>query len=253
MSAPIASPNIRVLSYNIHKGFTLGNLNFVLHEIRQSLREINPDVLCLQEVSGDNQNHRNRFKTYPLDSQFEFLAEQVWPHFAYGKNAVYQHGHHGNAILSRYPIAKWDNLDLSTNRFESRGLLHANIQVPGNGSFHVLTTHLNLLEGGRRRQLDKICGYLSNVLAVDSSAIFAGDFNDWREVVGKYLHEKIGFDEAFLRLAGKHPKTFPAFFPRLGLDRIFYKNLNPVSADVLGGGRWKNLSDHLPLLAEFSF
>ncbi len=39
-----------------------------------------------------------------LDSQFAFLADEIWPHFAYGKNAIYSAGHHGNAILSKHPI-----------------------------------------------------------------------------------------------------------------------------------------------------
>jgi endonuclease/exonuclease/phosphatase family metal-dependent hydrolase len=42
----------------------------------------------------------------------------------YGLNAAYEHGHHGNAVLTRHPIIEWCNRDLSVNRFESRGLLH---------------------------------------------------------------------------------------------------------------------------------
>ena len=50
----------------------------------------------------------------PTDAttQFEFLADSIWSHYAYGKNAIYQHGHHGNAILSELPFAISNNVDV---------------------------------------------------------------------------------------------------------------------------------------------
>ena len=55
--------------------------------------------------------------------QHDFLAEGVWPNTAYGGNAIYDHGHHGNAILSRFPILSSHNQDISELRFERRGML----------------------------------------------------------------------------------------------------------------------------------
>ncbi len=245
------SQSLRVLSYNIHKGFNFGNRKFLLNEMRASIRELQPDLVCLQEVSGENIRHKKNLKEYPLESQFEYLADEVWPHFAYGKNAVYQHGHHGNAILSRFPIARWENIDMSTNRFEARGLLHAEISLPNQSKLHVLTTHLNLLEGGRTLQLAKMCEHLKKKLDPSDQVILAGDFNDWLETVGSRLKSELNFEEAFLKLEGKHPKTFPSFLPKLSLDRIYFRHLQLSEVSVLSGGHWKNLSDHLPLTALF--
>jgi hypothetical protein len=61
--------------------------------------------------------------------QHEFIADSVWHEVAYGKNAVSHHGHHGNAVLSRYPIIAHENLDISAHAFESRGLLHCTIRL----------------------------------------------------------------------------------------------------------------------------
>jgi endonuclease/exonuclease/phosphatase family metal-dependent hydrolase len=44
---------------------------------------------------------------------------------------VYDHGHHGNAILSRFPILHEHNQDVTHLRFEKRGLLHCALEVPG--------------------------------------------------------------------------------------------------------------------------
>src|SRR5690349_17254196 len=95
---------LRVLSYNIHKGFGPGNIKFILKKIKEALRSIHPDLVFLQEVLGHHEIHQKNIKGWPEQSQFEFLAHELWPHFAYGRNAVYTNGHHGNAILSKHPI-----------------------------------------------------------------------------------------------------------------------------------------------------
>src|ERR1035437_7619962 len=103
---------LTIATYNIHKGFSHFNRRMVLHELRERLRELNADIVFLQEVQGENTGDAQRHDGYPVLPQHEFLAEQVWPHHVYGKNAVYDDGHHGNGILSRYPIVRWDNQDV---------------------------------------------------------------------------------------------------------------------------------------------
>ena len=53
----------------------------------------------------------------------------MWREVAYGRNATYRHGHHGNAVLSRYPIVAQENEDISAHAFENRGLLHCEIKL----------------------------------------------------------------------------------------------------------------------------
>ncbi len=100
---------MRILSYNIHKGFSIGNRDFILNDIKQALRDLNADILFLQEVLGDHNDQKCKIPNWQTAIQFEYLADSVWPHFAYGKNAIYPEGHHGNAILSKFPITDWSN------------------------------------------------------------------------------------------------------------------------------------------------
>ena len=113
---------IKILTYNIHKGFNASNRRFVLHEMKDALREINADIVFLQEIQGEHRHKQNRISDWPDTSQFEFLADQVWQHHAYGKNAIYKSGHHGNAILSKYPFVEWENINVSLMKNASRSL-----------------------------------------------------------------------------------------------------------------------------------
>ena len=97
---------IKVLTYNIHKGFDRYNRDFVLHKMRDQLRDAEVDVVLLQEIQGRHYRHETGISTWPEVTQFEFLADSIWPHYAYGKNAIYEKGHHGNAILSKFIIIK---------------------------------------------------------------------------------------------------------------------------------------------------
>src|SRR2546427_10468225 len=110
--------NLHVSTYNIHKGFSQFNRRMMIHELRDHLQVLGADIIFLQEVQGLHSRHAARFEDWPDEPQYEFLADQVWPEFAYGRNAVYDHGHHGNAILSRYPIVRAENQDVSHHALE---------------------------------------------------------------------------------------------------------------------------------------
>jgi endonuclease/exonuclease/phosphatase family metal-dependent hydrolase len=92
-----------------------------------------------------------------IDSQFEFLSDTLWPHFSYAQNALYDHGHHGNLILSKFPIENWENINLSTNPFEQRGMLVCKIKLPHlpDKSFYAACLHLDLLHKGRTSNMKK--------------------------------------------------------------------------------------------------
>ncbi len=238
---------LRILSYNIHKGFTITNQDFILAMIRVALRELDADILFLQEVLGDHSEVP--ITGWNTASQFEFLADSVWPHYSYGKNAVYQEGHHGNAILSKFPIASWSNHVISTNRLEQRGLLKCHVQIPGIEKELVLAnTHLDLTQYGRDKQADMLIRHMLE--EGDSPWILVGDFNDWNKKVSPSIESQLSSKEVFRYLHGNYPKTFPSFFPMLSLDRVFVHKITPISAVALSDKKWRKLSDHLPLLVE---
>lgn len=240
---------IRILSYNIHKGFSLTNRDFILDGIRNALRDMNADILFLQEVLGHHDDKKCKIPDWETAIQFEYLADTVWPHFAYGKNAIYPEGHHGNAILSKFPIVDWSNHKISTNRFEHRGLLKAKVQIPGTGQELLLAnTHLDLTQTGRDQQAGVL---IEHMQAEDKLPwILVGDFNDWNKKISPRLEKSLGAMEVFKSLHGKYPPTFPSIYPVLSLDRVYVHRMIPISANALREKHWKKLSDHLPLLVE---
>ena len=118
-----------VATYNIHKGFSQLNRRMVIHELKERLHGLDPDVLFLQEVVGGHERHALRYREWPVRPQHEFIADTLWQEVAYGKNAEYDHGHHGNALLSRFPIPRHENVDISAHQCESRGMLHCELKL----------------------------------------------------------------------------------------------------------------------------
>jgi endonuclease/exonuclease/phosphatase family metal-dependent hydrolase len=240
---------LRVLTVNTHKGFTALNRRFILPELREAVRSTSADLVFLQEVLGGHDRHATRYQDWPSMSQYEFLADSMWSDFAYGQNAVYPDGHHGNALLSKYPIIRHRNLDVSITGPERRGLLHCVLQVPGHDEVHAICVHLSLLESHRQLQLDLLCQLLES-LPDDAPVIIAGDFNDWQLQGNKRLGRCDYLHEVFERNNGHLAKTYPARFPMLRLDRIYLRNATSHSPRILGNRPWTHLSDHLPLAVE---
>lgn len=244
---------LRVLTYNIHKGFNTGNRGFVLGKIRDAIHEVHADLVLLQEVLGHHDGHGKRVQDWPTRPQFEFLADSIWPHYAYGKNAVYTSGHHGNAILSKYPFSFWENIDISTNRLERRGLLHGIIEIPHRRKpLHVICVHLGLLETERQSQVKRICERIDQMVPHEEPLVIAGDFNDWRIKLSRPLERRVEVREVFEHLHGSHARTFPSWMPALKLDRIYYRGMQAKSAQTLTGKPWNQLSDHAALFAELA-
>ncbi len=246
------TPLLRVATYNIHKGFSQFNLRVVLHALREQLYRMRPDVIFLQEVLGTHRHHAARFSDWPTVPQYEFLAGKFWRDFAYGKNAVYPAGHHGNAILSRFPIVSWENEDISAHRFERRGILHVKIDIPGwSKPLHCLNVHLGLFAGGRRKQILAIRSRIDRMIPRDTPLIVAGDFNDWRREACQLLTQGLGSDltEVFGQMQGMPARSFPSHLPLFRLDRIYVRGFDVAAASVHHGLPWSKISDHAFLSA----
>src|SRR5687768_15727918 len=242
--------SIRVVTLNIHKGLSTFNRRMVIHELREGLSALDADIVFLQEVQGLNQRFTLRFAACPPIGQHEFLAGERWQH-VYGKNAVYDHGHHGNAILSRYPFVSFTNEDVSDHRYERRGLLHCVVAVPGwRRNLHCVCVHLSLHERGRSRQLEAISGRLEELASRDLPIIVAGDFNDWRHRASAILERRLGMTEVSVAHHGRAVATFPSMMPLLRLDRIYVRGFKVNASTVHKGKPWSRLSDHLAVSAE---
>jgi endonuclease/exonuclease/phosphatase family metal-dependent hydrolase len=247
--------SLKILTYNLHKGFSTLGASFKLDKMREALLKEEADIVFLQEVQGEHHRHKYRIKDWPLEPQVDYLGADYWRFYAYGKNAIYKQGDHGNAILSKFPLLEWENIAITSNRFSQRSLLHAKIKgLKNQKSVHLICVHLGLLEAEREKQFGLLSQRIASHVPEDEPLIIAGDFNDWRRRAEIHLVKSLNLQDAFLELQGKHPKTFPAIYPLLAVDRIYYRGLNLLHCECLRDKKWKRgLSDHLPLTATFDF
>ena len=242
----------RVLTYNVHKGFDTFGVKFILNQIKLALKETNADLCLLQEVVGENEEWKQKHPERPFQAQFEFLADTVWPYYSYGKNAVFTTRHHGNAVLSKYPVIFEKNVDLTLHRLEQRGFLHCRIQIPETQKIiEVINTHLNLREKDRIIQMDNIVNYIKNNIDENSPFIFGGDFNDWNYSINNHLKQQIQIADSHFFQYKNYAKSFPSFMPMVSLDRLYFKNLKLIQTEVFKSPSWSKLSDHLPLFSEY--
>ena len=244
---------LRICTYNIHKGFSQFNRRLAIHDLRDRLRLLGADVVFLQEVQGMHLRHAQRHADWPGQPQHEFLARDVWQQTAYGGNAIYDHGHHGNAILSRHAILSQANQDVSDHRFESRGLLHCEVKIAGiERPVHCVCVHLGLTAGSRRRQMAAIVARLDKLAPDGAPLIIAGDFNDWRNHADDQLIGPLGLSEVFTTLRGRPARSFPSTLPVLRLDRIYVRGFDIQHTEVHHGQPWSAISDHAALSAHLA-
>jgi endonuclease/exonuclease/phosphatase family metal-dependent hydrolase len=232
-------PRLRLLTYNIHKGFGASGRTLSLEGVRDAIRSAEVEIVFLQEVRG---------------TQFEYLADTIWDHYAYGKNAVTTGGDHGNAILSKFPFISWENIDVSNSQLQRRGLLHGVIEIPEMGRrIDLICLHLDLFQSGRERQVERLCNQIEAHIPRDHPLVVAGDFNDWNQQISSELRERLGLEEAIEVLQGEPARTFPIWMPLLPLDRIYVRGLTPRLCARYTRGRWRRLSDHAALWVELEF
>jgi endonuclease/exonuclease/phosphatase family metal-dependent hydrolase len=257
---------LRIATYNIHKGVSSFGNRPRIHALKQALGAMEADIVFLQEVQGRHDLLALRHAaTWPAQGQHEFLAGDA-QHCVYGVNAVYDHGHHGNALLSSFPIASSRNQDVSDHAYEARGILHCVLETPW-AEVHCYVVHLGLFAGSRKRQTEALIAAVASSAPGDAPLIIAGDFNDWGNHLSEVLRDSLGVTEVFdqtlsrrgfgsylRQLSGRGPKiqparTFPAALPLLQLDRVYVRGFNVESAEVLHGAFWAKLSDHAPIVA----
>ena len=233
---------IRVLTLNAHQGFSALRRHNVLSQIRDELRADDADLVFLQEIGGAEGEEVS-------PHQYEVLADQVWRQHAYGRNAVTTGGHHGNALLSKYPIVEWQNVDVSVGESEPRGMLHCVLDVPRAPQLHAVCVHFGLRESHRQRQIERLLDLIAVTIPSDAPLVIAGDFNDWRVRAHLRLLRDSSLEEIHASANGHPARTFPARCPLLRLDRIYVRNLRHRPLQ-LPRRPWATLSDHAPLAAE---
>ncbi len=239
------------MSYNIHRAIGVDR-RFRPERIVGVVQHYGPDLLLLQEVDDGVPRSRQ------IDLARELAGMMGYPHYAVGHNVTLRKGRYGNATLSRFPILRERNIDLTVEARKRRGCQHTTIQVEKiSGHPHLLEVfnlHLGLSAWERARQIGLLVrsGEFS-ALDPEGACLVAGDFNDWRSLLHPIFTEILSFGCA--TQTGVYDgaiRTYPSFSPTGGLDRIYFRG--PLRLNRARRCRLrlsKVASDHLPVIADF--
>jgi endonuclease/exonuclease/phosphatase family metal-dependent hydrolase len=236
---------LSVVSWNIHKGIGGVDRRYRIDRVVAVLAEVAPDVALLQEVTDG-------LPRAAFHDQAELLAEALgMEHVAFGAQHRFSIGGYGNAILSRYPITRVDEIDLTIGTRKRRGALGAHLRVKVGAHTRTVTAfnlHLGLAGSERERQLVRFLeSEPVSRIHRSTPVVVGGDLNDLWGSLGPRFLAPAGFERA-----GRMTNTFPAAVPIRPLDGIFYRG--DLHAHAQGCMRLvtpltRQASDHLPLCA----
>lgn len=243
---------MKIVTYNIHRAIGIDR-RFRPERIIHILNEINPDVVLLQEVDEGVPRSRE------LNLAKEIADACGFPYYALGHNVSLRKGYYGNATLSKYPIMKERNINLTIDNKKRRGCQHTTLSVQIKNikmELDVFNLHLGLSAKERQKQAGLLF-HSQEYKKIEEGmpCIVAGDFNDWRSLLRAFFVEGMGFKCATDKTSKKGKvaiKTFPSFAPNGGLDRVYYKG----KIKLQNASRYKKkiakvASDHLPIIVEF--
>ncbi len=239
------SRNIRILSWNIHKGVGGVDRRYDLGRVLEVIAHYAPDVMLLQEVAQG-------MPALNGEDQVQRLSEHSGFHAAFHPEHQFRRGGYGNLILSRWPLTDVQRVDLKVGWRKQRGVVLARAHVTI-GTHHrsllLANMHLGLAGSERALQLQRF--FESKPFGGvhhQTPLVVGGDLNDLWGTLGPRFFEPLGFARA-----GGLRATFPAAMPLRPLDGIFYRgDLHLTYADLGRTGGARAASDHLPLYADVS-
>lgn len=223
-----------IASYNVHKGIGFDR-RFDPARTISVIREMNADIVALQEASG-------RFGERESLLDLDRLAHEchLVPVPVSGPDG--QHGWHGNLILFREGTVT-SARQLALPGVEPRGAVVIDLTLAA-GPLRIIAAHLGLLRNSRAKQIETL---LSVAEAHDGRpTLLMGDLNEWR--IGR-RSALSGLAPDFGPLHATLP-SFPSRFPLLALDRVLGKPHDLICGVELHDTPLARVaSDHLPIKA----
>ncbi len=248
----MVSMRFRVMTYNIHRAIGIDR-RFRPERVTRIIGTYEPDIVLLQEVDDGVPRSRR------LNLGLELAQSTGYPYLAIGHNVTLRKGRYGNATLSRHPILLERNIDLTIGTLKRRGCQHTAIALgdPGGRTHRLEVFNLHLGLSARQRELQVALLARSRELASlppSAACLVGGDFNDWRSQLTPVFTGPMQFQSATESTARgeKTLLTYPSFFPRGPLDRIYYRGPLALFAAKRCRLRISRIaSDHLPIVADF--
>ncbi len=265
---------LKVLTLNLHC-YQEADQDEKFREIVRAIREIDIDVICLQEVGEEWHDGKGFWPTNSAGIIRDRLRQHGryyhlytdWSHIGFDRFRE------GSAILCKYKFVKRDaayvSADTDIHSIHARKVVMGRIDVPGFGLINVFSVHLSWWQDGFRLQFEKLRQWADAESGKVAATLLCGDFNAKAGSLGYMLiADGREYEDQFLRAASPaaFAKVFRTALPErekwlVDDNRIDYilikKNskLKPTAAKVLFSGRdyqsYQKVSDHPGYLVEF--
>jgi endonuclease/exonuclease/phosphatase family metal-dependent hydrolase len=230
---------LRIATYNIHRCRGMDR-RVVPARIIEVLREIDADVIALQEVVGAGPAGAGQAEEIGASLGMGWVMNSV--------RTLRQH-QFGNVVLSRYPIVHHSQYDLSWRTCEARNCQRADLDLGGQ-VLHVYNVHLGTAVLERRYQAGRLASFVHD-RRVTGPKVILGDFNEWLRGLATRTLSSL-FESVDIAAHLKRRRTYPGLFPVVHLDHIYYEGRVEVTSVEMPRTRKALIaSDHLPLVANF--
>ena len=202
---------VRVLTFNILHGATTQG-DFDLDKIASVIKDVNPDLVALQEVDFKT----NRARKYDLATELGWRTKMA-PLF--GIAMPFDGGGYGEGILSKMPIVASKNVPLPHSPGnEPRAALQVLLEMESGDTISFIGTHLEHQQKSTDRinQVNKI-----NTVFADGKypAILAGDLNATPESEPIMILKKYWIDS----FGDKPEPTYSSNNPQKKIDYIMFR------------------------------
>jgi endonuclease/exonuclease/phosphatase family metal-dependent hydrolase len=237
---------LRIATYNIHKCVGIDR-KYSPERIVKVLREIDADVIALQEVLCNSHLHKR-------DHQAKFIADGLGFEFVVGKNRQIKGADYGNAVITRHPILSARNHDITVSPYEPRGCLMAEVEIEPGKTIHFADVHMGTSFFERRKQVHNLlAGHVLDAAGIAGHRIIVGDFNEWTNgVTTRMFRSRFSSVDPKIHLDTR--RSFPGYLPLFHLDHIYFDPNFELEAAAIHRSRTAMVaSDHLPIFADFRF
>lgn len=207
---------MKLVTYNIHKGMDSNN-KLTLRKISKYLKELDCDVICLQEVLYP------QFAKLKLDFKMDgvFAANINKPNIMYGI-----------CTFSKREIENHKHV-LLTSQKEQRGLLYTNV-FSDCGKINVINTHLGLDKSERENQISEIIDYTNSLVG---RSLICGDMNEKNISINTFYDSSVYSKKDKLTTFEKSNARIDYIF----IDKLI--DIDDYTVDLVP------YSDHYPVIA----